>query len=109
MGCELTTTSQESAARIPVHSEASLAELRQSAQILFGGRKVTIGDNAFANSNQLLIQRAAIRLPDGTIIDNRVDQPPYILELFLRQGGCYLRNENTHEEVRLFEADCQPM
>jgi hypothetical protein len=109
MGCELTTTSEESAARIPVHSEESLAELRQSAKILFGGREVTIGVNAFANSNQLLIQRAAVRLPDGTMIDNRVDEPPFILELFLRDGGCYLRNENTSEELLLNEADCKAM
>lgn len=110
MGCELTTTtSEESAARIPVQSEESLAELRQSAKILFGGREVTIGENAFANSNQLLIQRAAVRLPDGTRIDNRVDEPPFILELFLRDGGCYLRNENTSEEVLLSEADCIAM
>ena len=119
-GCELALTSQESAALSPIpseesaalleaHSEESLAELRQSAQVLFGGRQITIGATAFANSNQLLIQRAVVRLPDGRIIDNRVDEPPFILELFLREGGCYLRNKETSEEVRLTKVDCVAM
>ena len=119
-GCEMTIPSQESAllssvhsdesgAQILVQSEESLAELRQSAQVLFGGREVTIGASAFANSSQLLIQRAVVRSPDGRIIDNRVDEPPFILELFLRAGDCYLRNKASSEEVRLVKADCTAM
>ena len=119
-GCELAIPSQESAPLSPVHSEESaaqilsqseesLAELRQSAQVLLGGREVTIGASAFANSSQLLIQRAVVRSPDGRIIDNRVDEQPFILELFLRAGNCYLRNKDTSEEVRLVKADCTAM
>ncbi|RMA82669.1 hypothetical protein [Umboniibacter marinipuniceus] len=109
MACELSTTSQESAALIPVQSEESLAELRESASMLFGGREIAIGANAFATSNRLLIQRAVIRAPDGTVIDSRVDEAPFILELWLREGGCYLRNKETSEEVLLMEADCTAM
>ncbi|NVK12032.1 MAG: hypothetical protein HWD83_08525 [Gammaproteobacteria bacterium] len=109
MGCELTSTSRESAAHIPVHSEKSLAELRESAQALFNGRQVSIGTNAFANSNKLFIQRTTIRSPDGSTIDSRVDEPPFILELFLRDNDCYLRHSGTGEEVRLSEATCIAM
>jgi hypothetical protein len=109
MGCELTSTSRESAAHIPVHSEESLAELRRSAQALFNGRQVSIGANAFANSNKLFIQRTTIRSPDGSMIDSRVDEPPFILELFLRDNDCYLRHSDTRDELRLSEANCIAM
>ena len=105
-GCELVSTPQESAARIPVHSEESLAELRQSARTLFNGREITIGANAFSSSSRLLLQRAAIRSPDGSVIDTGVDEPPFILELFLRDEDCYLRNRDTGEEVVLSYAEC---
>jgi len=105
-GCELVSTKQESAAHIPVHTDESLAELRQSAKALFNGRDITISNNAFANSNQLLIQRAPIQSPDGTVIDTRIDEAPFVLELLLIDGMCYLRNNATNEEVRLVKADC---
>ncbi|WP_298636255.1 hypothetical protein [uncultured Umboniibacter sp.] len=108
-GCELAATGQESAARIPVHSDESLTELRQTAQQLFGGREITVGANAFSSSNQLLIQRVAIRSPDGMMIDTRVDEPPFILELFIREGGCYLKNKSSGEALRLYQAECKAM
>jgi len=109
VACEMASASKESAAQIPTHSEESLAELKQSARTLFGGREVSIGANAFSNSNQLLIQRKAIRLPDGSVIDTRVDESPITLELVLRGEGCYLRNKNTAEEVHLIKAECIAM
>ena len=103
-GCKFATTSQETAARIPVHSQESLVELRQSARMLFSDREIIISANAFSKTNQLIIQRKAIRAPDGRLIDSRVDEQPFILELYLREGGCYLRNTTTSREVRLIRA-----
>jgi len=105
--CGCTATAKESAAHIPAHSEESLAELRQSAKILFNGREIAINASAFSKSSQLLMQRKAIRSVDGQVIDTRVDEPPFILELFLRGEDCYLRNKETAKEVRLVKAQCK--
>lgn len=104
--CGCTAASKESAALMSVHSKESLAELRQSAKKLFNGREITINASAFSESNQLMMQRKAIRTPNGQVIDTRVDEPPFMLELFLRDGGCYLRNKDTRKEVRLIKASC---
>ncbi len=105
--CGASTATKESAAKIPVQTDASLGELRQSAKTLFNGREIAISASAFSESNRLLIQRKPVRLPSGQVIDTGVDEPPFVLELFLRDGECYLRNKATGEEVRLVEVGCE--
>ena len=105
-GCKLSTGSQETAARIPVHSQESLVELRQSARMILGERNVIIAANAFSKSHRLIIQRKPIRSPDGRLIDTRVDEKPFILELYIKGNACFLRNTGTGQEVRLIRADC---
>jgi hypothetical protein len=108
-GCKLTTTSQATGARIPVHSPESLVELRQAARMLFNNREVIISSNAFARSDRLIIQRQPIRAPDGRLIDSRVDEAPFKLELYLTSEGCFLKNPDTGREVRLLKAACEPL
>ena len=104
-GCA--TASKESAAQISVHSAQSLAELKEASKTLFNGREVAIDANAFTESSQLLIQRKPIRTPDGQVIDTKVDEAPFILELLLKDSGCYVRNKKTGAEVLLVKAQCK--
>ena len=105
-GCQTVQMNDRSAAKIPVHSQESLIELRQAVKKLMNDRDILIAASAFTKSDKLIIQRRPIRGPGGRVIDTRVDEQPIIFNLFIEDGSCYLLNNNTDATVRLSRANC---
>ncbi len=109
VGCQILSDDGAIAAKIPVHSQESLVELRQSVNALFNGRDVLIAASAFNDSGRLIIQRKPIRDPAGRVIDTRIDEEPITLRLYLQNGDCYIKRDDKPDSIRLYRANCVPI
>ena len=108
-GCQSMPLSDTSAARISAHSQESLVELRQAVKSLMNGRDVLVAASAFTKSDRLIIQRQPIRGPGGRVIDTRVGESPVIFRLFLSEGNCYVRHEDSDTSIQLYRANCSSL
>ncbi|MCP3675373.1 MAG: hypothetical protein GY829_12985 [Gammaproteobacteria bacterium] len=105
-GCKTMSNQEPLAALIPLHTNESITELRSVVTKALYGTSVTIAKTAFNNSNRLILERKKIRAADGRVIDTRVDQEPYIFELWLINGDCYLHYQKNSQKYLLKSASC---
>ncbi len=105
-GCKSLSAEDPIVAVISTQTEKSLSELRTTIREALNGTPVTIAKTAFNNSNRLILERKKIRAPDGTVIDTRVDQQPYIFELYIIDGNCYLNYLKKNKKYLLKETKC---
>ena len=109
-GCKTATlSSSESPARIPVHSQESLKELRATIKTALNDRDTLIGTTAFTTSPRILITRRPIKGPNGRVIDTRVEEAPIVFRLLLKNKRCYLVDTRNSERYELRRAKCEPV
>ena len=108
-GCKAATTNQvtDTPARIKVHSQASLAELRATIRTALNNRDVLIASNAFTTSSRLIISRKPIKGPDGRIIDSRTPEEPVIFNLLLNGKRCFVVDKRDARRYELKSATCE--
>lgn len=72
-------------------STQCLAQIESFAES-HSGTRVMLGPAAFADGDQLVLTRTAVRGPDGTLRDGRAAPPrPLVLRLFTGPEGCLVR------------------
>lgn len=109
-GCKTATlSSPETAARIPVHSQESLKELRATIKTALNDRNTLIGTTAFTTSPRLMITRRPIKGPNGRVIDTRVDETPIVFRLMLQNSRCFLVDTRSSKRYELRRAKCEPV
>lgn len=108
-GCKAATVSSpETPARISVHSQESLKELRTTIKTALNDRDTLIGTTAFTKSSRLMITRKPIIGPNGRIIDSMVDEEPIIFRLIMQNSRCYLIDTRNSDRYELRQAKCEP-
>lgn len=70
------------------NSNACIAALETVAE-KFSGRRVVLGDKAFVDSSELVLDQVFVKGPDGNIIDGRRGKPnPFVMQLRFGANGC---------------------
>ena len=96
-GCKTLSLDNAKPAVITSPSENSQNALSSAIQELLNNTKVTIADNAFTQSNRLVLQRKPVIGPDGLPIQTRVDEPPFIIRLYKLKNQCVIEYEKNGE------------
>lgn len=71
-------------------SQSCLAAIETAAE-RFSGRRVMLGDAAFVDRSEVVLDQVFARGPDGQILDGRRTQPnPFVMQLRFGPNGCML-------------------
>lgn len=106
-GCKM-TPAEPQPARLIAMSPAVKVELKKAIIELIGGKPVKLADTVFSNSNQLFIEQAILRDPQGRPIMGRHQQPAILLELQQTGQQCLLSHPASGRSVILSISRCQP-
>tara|TARA_R110002126_G_scaffold54341_5_gene147149 strand:+ start:643 stop:1068 length:426 start_codon:yes stop_codon:yes gene_type:complete len=88
-------------------SPAVKTELQRAIIELIGGEPVKLADSVFSGSNQLFIEQAILRDPQGRPIMGRHSQPAILLELQWADNQCLLSHPASKRSVLLSVSRCQ--
>lgn len=104
-GCQTFGASPQPA-RLLAPSQACLDELRQFAEEATG-RQVTITTASFAQSDELLLERAMHRGADGRPLDGRSMDRPELLRLLRRNDACIVIHPKSEIKRALNRCQCE--
>jgi hypothetical protein len=101
---------QQAPASIPARmsgtpSDACLTQLTAFASQVTQ-RSVTLTQQAFAQSSQLLLERPPLRGPDGKLLDGRSLERPEALHLLKQAGTCAVLHEGSNQRAALPACAC---
>jgi hypothetical protein len=86
-------------------SQACIAQLSTFASQT-AKRPVTLTDQAFAQSDQLLLERPNLRGPDGKLLDGRSLERPESFRLARKAGVCTVTHANSGQRADLSACTC---
>jgi hypothetical protein len=89
-----------------VPSSACLTQLTRFASES-SKRPVTLNEQAFAQSDRLLLERPLIRGADGRPLDGRSMERPEVFRLVRSASVCGVIHENTGRRAELAACDCR--
>lgn len=76
-------------ARLAAQSNNACIAALETVAERFSGRRVVLGEKAFVDSSELVLDQVFVKGPDGNIIDGRRGKPnPFIMQLRFGPNGC---------------------
>ena len=84
------------------------AELVRVVSAALNGAPVTLADDALVRDDEIIVQRAPRRDPEGRLLDGRETRRPEHFRLVRSGSRCVLVHERTGRRWTLASAECSP-
>lgn len=107
-GCASGGARLETAAYVTHPTPQSHLAISQAVSNTFGGIQVTIADDALTGDGVLMIDRARLHDPNGTLVDGRNPGLPERFHLVKSGEDCILVHDRTNRRTRLAGTECAP-
>jgi hypothetical protein len=101
-------TAQDRPALIARPTAASRAELLRVVAAAFGGRAVTLADDALTAGSVLIVEGREPRDAEGRRVSGRSQESPQRFRLVLRGSTCELVRESDGRRWPLTQTECMP-
>ncbi len=107
-GCQGLTASADLPALIVQPDEASRAALKHTLSELFGGKEITLADDALTHSSMLSLEINLRKQPGSQPALGRVVTKPFRFQLFKSKNGCFLVDLQDGRRYLLVDTNCVP-
>ena len=107
-GCRTPAANPDTPALIFQPTEASRAELGKILSGLFGGREISLADDALTDSSLLVLQHARDQKPGGGPALGRDVTRPFRFQLIKKEDDCFLVDMRDGKPYLLADTICVP-
>ncbi|WP_034474073.1 hypothetical protein [Aestuariibacter salexigens] len=108
-GCQMTLGDTAVAAYVPQANAENIQLLEQGVSEMLQGYPVTLANSAFATDNTLLIERDPARDERGGLLEGARRDDALAFTLWLDDGICWLKRNDTGQSLALTELNCQAL
>jgi hypothetical protein len=106
-GCAASEAQRGTPALLVDPSAQTRDELARAVAAQFGGTPIPLAGDALTRTPELVLERAALRDPAGTLANGREPGRPELFHLLLIDGKCVLVRERTGNHTTLSTARCR--